>query len=257
MPDHSPAWPRHGHLHRPEAQAAPGLEQRIRRTAAVIGPRPVTAAPGRRPGPVPGRDGTRCARPPRTEGELPAHGTSGWRRPPARQAPRGRPHLHLRIGRTRAGRRWTPRASAVTSGPRSVRRRPRASSATGSTATYRVEGDLRREVQADIRRKVEIGCYQGIRHRRGCPCTVSARRPTRAPARARRRPWPARRRPARSSPRATGPTTSRRQEADASKSRQARQEGAPQGKKNVAHGHAHIKSTFNNTIVSITDPNGT
>ena len=34
---------------------------------------------------------------------------------------------------------------------------------------YRVEGDLRREVQADIRRKVEIGCYQGIRHRRGLP----------------------------------------------------------------------------------------
>src|SRR5258708_8904328 len=36
-------------------------------------------------------------------------------------------------------------------------------------ATYRVEGDLRREVQADIRRKVEIGCYQGVRHRRGLP----------------------------------------------------------------------------------------
>jgi small subunit ribosomal protein S13 len=36
-------------------------------------------------------------------------------------------------------------------------------------ATYKVEGDLRREVQADIRRKVEIGCYQGIRHRRGLP----------------------------------------------------------------------------------------
>ena len=35
--------------------------------------------------------------------------------------------------------------------------------------TYQVEGDLRREVQADIRRKVEIGCYQGIRHRRGLP----------------------------------------------------------------------------------------
>ncbi len=32
-----------------------------------------------------------------------------------------------------------------------------------------VEGDLRREVQADIRRKVEIGSYQGIRHRRGLP----------------------------------------------------------------------------------------
>jgi small subunit ribosomal protein S13 len=36
-------------------------------------------------------------------------------------------------------------------------------------SNYRIEGDLRREVQADIRRKVEIGCYQGIRHRRGLP----------------------------------------------------------------------------------------
>ncbi|WP_119696661.1 30S ribosomal protein S13 [Microbacterium halotolerans] len=35
--------------------------------------------------------------------------------------------------------------------------------------TYRVEGDLRREVAADIRRKVEIGSYQGLRHRRGLP----------------------------------------------------------------------------------------
>jgi small subunit ribosomal protein S13 len=34
---------------------------------------------------------------------------------------------------------------------------------------YRIEGDLRREVQADIRRKVEIGCYAGLRHRRGLP----------------------------------------------------------------------------------------
>jgi small subunit ribosomal protein S13 len=34
---------------------------------------------------------------------------------------------------------------------------------------FRVEGDLRREVAADIRRKVEIGCYQGLRHRRGLP----------------------------------------------------------------------------------------
>jgi small subunit ribosomal protein S13 len=34
---------------------------------------------------------------------------------------------------------------------------------------YQIEGDLRREVQADIRRKVEIGSYQGIRHRRGLP----------------------------------------------------------------------------------------
>ena len=35
--------------------------------------------------------------------------------------------------------------------------------------TYKVEGDLRREVTADIRRKVEIGSYQGRRHRQGLP----------------------------------------------------------------------------------------
>jgi small subunit ribosomal protein S13 len=34
---------------------------------------------------------------------------------------------------------------------------------------YKLEGDLRREVAADIRRKVEIGSYQGLRHRRGLP----------------------------------------------------------------------------------------
>ena len=34
---------------------------------------------------------------------------------------------------------------------------------------YKVEGGLRREVAADIRRKVEIGSYQGLRHRRGLP----------------------------------------------------------------------------------------
>jgi small subunit ribosomal protein S13 len=36
-------------------------------------------------------------------------------------------------------------------------------------ANYQHEGDLRREVAADIRRKVEIGSYQGLRHRRGLP----------------------------------------------------------------------------------------
>ncbi|HEY5335376.1 MAG TPA: 30S ribosomal protein S13 [Mycobacteriales bacterium] len=36
-------------------------------------------------------------------------------------------------------------------------------------ANLKVEGDLRREVAQDIRRKIEIQCYQGIRHRRGLP----------------------------------------------------------------------------------------
>jgi small subunit ribosomal protein S13 len=36
-------------------------------------------------------------------------------------------------------------------------------------ANAKVEGDLRREVSLDIKRKMEIGCYQGLRHRRGLP----------------------------------------------------------------------------------------
>ncbi|HEY7400155.1 MAG TPA: 30S ribosomal protein S13 [Actinomycetota bacterium] len=34
---------------------------------------------------------------------------------------------------------------------------------------FKVEGDLRREVAQDIKRKIEIGCYQGVRHRRSLP----------------------------------------------------------------------------------------
>ena len=36
-------------------------------------------------------------------------------------------------------------------------------------ANYKIEGDLRREVSQNIKRKIEIGCYQGLRHRRGLP----------------------------------------------------------------------------------------
>jgi len=36
-------------------------------------------------------------------------------------------------------------------------------------ANYKIEGDLRRSIQTDIKRKIEINCYQGIRHRRGLP----------------------------------------------------------------------------------------
>ena len=35
--------------------------------------------------------------------------------------------------------------------------------------SLKVEGDLRREVSQDIKRKMEIGCYQGLRHRKGLP----------------------------------------------------------------------------------------
>ncbi len=37
-------------------------------------------------------------------------------------------------------------------------------------AKYRTEGDLRREVALNIKRLTEIGCYRGIRHKRGLPC---------------------------------------------------------------------------------------
>ena len=53
--------------------------------------------------------------------------------------------------------------------------------------SYKIEGDLRREVAADIRRKVEIGSYEGIRHRRGLP--VRGQRPKPNP---RTRPGPKR-----------------------------------------------------------------
>ena len=36
-------------------------------------------------------------------------------------------------------------------------------------ANYKIEGDLRSEIDADIRRKIQINCYQGQRHRRGLP----------------------------------------------------------------------------------------
>ena len=38
-----------------------------------------------------------------------------------------------------------------------------------SGAQYSVEGDLRRQVSLDIKRLIEIGCYRGLRHRRGLP----------------------------------------------------------------------------------------
>jgi small subunit ribosomal protein S13 len=50
---------------------------------------------------------------------------------------------------------------------------------------YKVEGDLRREVQSNIRRLIEIGCYRGIRHRTGLP--VHGQR-TRTNARTKRGP---------------------------------------------------------------------
>ena len=74
------------------------------------------------------------------------------------------------IGRTRAHRdAEAPPASAATRRVHQLSDDELVRLRDWIEANYKVEGDLRREVQADIRRKVEIGCYQGIRHRRGLP----------------------------------------------------------------------------------------
>ena len=56
---------------------------------------------------------------------------------------------------------------------------------TALVTTYKVEGDLRREVQQNIKRLMDIGCYRGLRHRRGLP--VRGQR-TRTNARTRKGP---------------------------------------------------------------------
>ena len=52
-------------------------------------------------------------------------------------------------------------------------------------ASVTVEGDLRREVAMNIKRLEEIGCYRGIRHRKGLPSAIRIRKTMHAPARAR------------------------------------------------------------------------
>ena len=121
-------------------------------------------------GALPGQEGTV----PRidlrkSKGSSPPDGTPCRRRPPPREAAGDRAHLHLR-------HRPYPRAADARRDRRlpDVRVKDLADDDLVKLrdwidANYKVEGDLRREVAADIRRKIEIGCYQGIRHRRGLP----------------------------------------------------------------------------------------
>ena len=95
-----------------------------------------------------------------------------------------------------------------------------------------VEGDLRRSVALDIKRLTEIGCYRGLRHRKGLP--VRGQR-TKTNARTRKGPK----------------KTTEMAKAVTKKATRRRRE-----KKNIERGAAHIQSTFNNTIVTITDVQG-
>ena len=84
--------------------------------------------------------------------------------------------------------------------------------------SYVVEGDLRRQVALDIKRLTEIGCYRGMRHRRGLPV-----RGQRSKTNARTRKGPKK---------------------------------TIAEKKNIEKGQVHIRSSFNNTMVTVTDSQG-
>ena len=114
----------------------------------------------------------------------------------------------------------------------------------------KVEGDLRREVAQDIKRKIEIGCYQGVRHRRSLP--------VRGPAHPHQRAHPqGPEEDDRGSEEGTGEEVApRNEESRGSMAKPKAKKARRREKKNVVHGQAHIKSTFNNTIVTITDLQG-
>ena len=73
------------------------------------------------------------------------------------------------IGRTQATRVCTETGTDPSTRVRDLTDEEVARLRTWIDANLKVEGDLRRDVAQDIKRKIEIGCYQGIRHRRGLP----------------------------------------------------------------------------------------
>ena len=115
---------------------------------------------------------------------------------------------------------------------------------------YQVEGELRNEISMNIKRLMEIGCYRGLRHRRGLP--VRGQR-THTNARTRRagRTIAARRYGAGQevAPAAATSEDERTMSKDSGSEEQPEEEGEEERPEGVAH----IKSTFNNTIITITD----
>ena len=135
-----------------------------------------------------------------------------------------------------------------------------------------VEGDLRKEISMNIKRLMEIGCYRGMRHRRGLPVhgqrTHDQRADAQGPAQGRDREeeddlaeprlieqlsmteertiWPNQTR----HPKAQHP---RRRKARGKRKKTFKKRGE---KRIVHHGLAHIHASFNNTTVTITDTEG-
>ena len=167
----------------PAPQAAPGLsspstayDDQHHRTSRARAPHRTSIRSTRTPPPVGGRGPT-----------LGGWGRNGHRPPARQEGDTARWHVSS-ASTSRARSAW--RSRSPTSSASAAPARSETLAATGISpdkrvkdltdeelvqlrdyieANYKVEGDLRREVAADIRRKVEIGCYQGIRHRRGLP----------------------------------------------------------------------------------------
>ena len=110
---------------------------------------------------------------------------------------------------------------------------------------YIVEGDLRRQTALDIKRLTEIGCYRGMRHRRGLPV-----RGQRSKTNARTRKGSG-----------NAPSQIRRSKEgyELWQLRQAlrrKSELAGENARTLKKGQVHISSSFNNTMVTITDTQG-
>ena len=111
-------------------------------------------------------------------------------------------------------------------------------------AKYTVEGDLRREVSMNIKRLMDLGCYRGLRHRRGLPV-----RGQRTRTNARTRKGPRKKRTSAIRRKVTVPDMQHSKSMELTVNRQ-------KVKKNVVDGVAHVHASFNNTIVTITDRQG-
>ena len=108
---------------------------------------------------------------------------------------------------------------------------------------YMVEGDLRRESAMNIKRLMDLGCYRGLRHRKGLPVRGQRTHTNARPARDRRGRSQARR--------SSQGTRSESETMAKPQTRLRRRE-----RKNITSGIAHVSATFNNTKITITDVQG-
>ena len=155
------------------------------------------------------------------------------------------------IGRTRARRRSATRPAS--SRPTKIKDLTDAEldKLREQVAKFTVEGDLRREVSMNIKRLMDLGCYRGMRHRRGLP--VRGQR-TRTNARTRKGPRKAA--AALEEVSRSRSTQSRACNMAKAPSKHRRTRVRKKVKKNVADGIAHVHASFNNTIITITDRQG-